>query len=75
MKVRPPGAQMPGGGRELKAMPNSSAPNEKRTGTSEEDAAPVREHSEMPAEGGVGHKKPEPRMHSQNAAEGPEDES
>lgn len=75
MKVRPRGARIPWGGRDTKDMSNSPASNEKHTDQPAAHAPTVREHSEIPAEGGVGQKKPEPRMHSQNAAEGPDDDS
>lgn len=43
------------------------------SGTS--DPAPAREHSEVAAEGTDGTEMPEIRMHSQDAAEGPENGS
>jgi hypothetical protein len=73
MKERPRGGQVPGGiTRESKAMSTSAAPNPPHAVQPLSDVT-SREHSEEAAEGGDGLNLPEIRMHSQDAAEGPED--
>lgn len=72
MKERPRGHQVPCDKRESTAMSNTPA-------TSPSDATvPIsdstsREHAETAAEGTDGRDMPEIRMHTQDAAEGPDD--
>ena len=72
MKRRPRGCQLPGGARESRAMSTSPAPKAAHAFDPASDAT-SREHSETAVEGNDGLDMPEIRMHSQDAAEGPDD--
>ena len=54
-------------------MNNSTVPGTPQTAAAEAEAGNPREHSETAAEGNDGLDLPEIRMHSQAAAEGPEE--
>ncbi len=55
-------------------MSNSSVSNSSQHSPAENEAGNPREHSETAAEGNDGLDLPEIRMHSQEAAEGPDDD-
>lgn len=72
MKVKPPGRQVPGGTRKGKIMANPQAPTTAVPTSPADSPTTAREHSEIAAEGSDGREMPELRMHSQEAAEGPD---
>lgn len=73
IKRRPHGHQVPGGKRESTAMSNTPATSPSDANVLTGDAT-SREHAETAAEGTDGRDMPEIRMHTQDAAEGPDDD-
>lgn len=73
MKERPRGHQVPGGKRESTAMSNTPATNPSDATAPTGDST-SREHAETAAEGTDGRDMPEIRMHTQDAAEGPDND-
>ncbi|AIY00706.1 hypothetical protein ART_1107 [Arthrobacter sp. PAMC 25486] len=74
MKVGPRGTQLPPGRKEGIIMGNLTASGSPHTTAAEGEAGSPREHSETAVEGNDGLDMPEIRMHSQAAAEGPDDD-